>query len=339
MRSHYGPWTTAIHEKALLATFWKRRVKAIASVNMTRPANRLSSVIVVGVAILGLGLPTLLAEPGRPTAQPATAAPSESDTVDIDHTSHEHAALPEIPDYVVYKVTTELQRRLLPPETISYVEIDGRQLVTSEAWNEELLSALRAELARVEDKNGRVQIRVHFTTRDLQSRDGSQRRRQESVLRQVAVTAGFQDARVGRGVSHPGNPWPNRLALREPALDATPGEQENGSRDGRVTAFPVHTPLSRLLAHGADCVVDIEGPIRNGKIDPELRRSIGSAVRDVDVARKNSLAIRMRISVGRRSPAEQLPLTEEAEAVATTLGFDRAQILGTNPRPEELRRD
>lgn len=77
MTTNFGPWTTAIHDhgKAQLATFWKHRFKALASADASRPANRLSSFVVVAVAILGLGLPTLLAEPATPPTRPATAIP------------------------------------------------------------------------------------------------------------------------------------------------------------------------------------------------------------------------------------------------------------------------
>ena len=87
MRSHFGSWTTAIHDhsQAQLASFWKRRFKALESADAAAPANWLSSVVVVGVAIMGSSLPTLLAQSPEPAARPATqirgAASDEQDSL------------------------------------------------------------------------------------------------------------------------------------------------------------------------------------------------------------------------------------------------------------------
>ena len=86
MNSHFGPWTTAIcdYGNNQLATFWKRRFQAIASQGRVNPANRVSSSLAVGVAILGFGLPTLLAEPREPVAQPASQTPATSPNGDAE---------------------------------------------------------------------------------------------------------------------------------------------------------------------------------------------------------------------------------------------------------------
>jgi hypothetical protein len=202
------------------------------------------------------------------------------------------------------------------------VAINGGALFREDV-SEALLPALKGALGRVADKNGSVDFELHFTTRELQAIDTSRRRLWERLLKQLALDAGFRDARVGTNGSIV--PWQDRLST----TSAKPGDaadaEENGEGDDRARAYAVRTPLSRYLAIGADCVVNLEDVVREGEIDAGLRRSIESAIAQVELPRRDLLVLRARLS-DPRSGVEQL--RERVKELAAALGFERGRVRG-----------
>jgi hypothetical protein len=223
-------------------------------------------------------------------------------------------------------VTTELQRLMLPAGTRVLVAIHGRAALDENGgWDERCLHGLSAALAQVEDKAGHVEFSVYFTTREMQSLDWSRQGFREARLRQFALSAGFRDARVRHRVSHPGLQWQDWLAAGEPRAGDAPDQGEDGLGDDRATAFAVRTPLSRFLAGGADCVVDVPRLSRGGEIDASLKRSIESSIAQVELPQKDLLLLRARLA----DPRSDTPrLRDQLEVLRESLGFRESQIRG-----------
>jgi hypothetical protein len=244
---------------------------------------------VIGVA-LSLGLVAVgfgAARGGNPSApvQPVPAQPPQP-----------VAPAPAPPKAVVGKtfavapVTTDLQRRLIAgrdePAFAAFVSIDARGLFPADDLAPDGLdmAGIRAALTNLRPAPGRA---VHLQT----YHPGTARPHQAGMelvgyaLEGVGRRAGFDRATTARVFANHWN-WEDHIApLRDPAGAA---DREPGVGGDKARAYPVKTPLSRVLTRAVDGVVDVRVRIdgRVGEIVPvRVDAAVGAALRELALPR------------------------------------------------------
>lgn len=220
------------------------------------------------------------------TQEPATLASSLKPSVSSASTIAKEAK-PELvrqpnPAFLVYRVSTDLQRRLLGKDmsdgTVVFV---GRSAVcgaSEKAVPEEVaLTAIRQTL--VDDKFAKDRP-ILFYCPKLDSR-GPHDRRPDLVaepLIQLGLSAKFTNVRFTHVPGTLVDDWD--VALREATSSRSLSCEEPGISVGDLVVYPVRTTLSRLLCGGTDCVVapTALGPLnRNGEVLMAAQRAIDAA--------------------------------------------------------------
>jgi RNA polymerase sigma factor (sigma-70 family) len=228
------------------------------------------------------------------------------------------------PRRLIYRVTTDLQRELIPRPVSLFALIDATAAVRdAKAYPEGLdLEGLRKDLVQHRKAGDRVQFNLFF------KRTRMDHSRAQNHLRYTMI--GF-----GHGVGFAGV---SSMQIHSNS-DITWGDfilkfRDKGRRDRElsepltgnklVKVSPVRTELSRYLTSGADCAVLVLPSLEKagGTIPKEVRQATSDLVKKLKLARKELISFQV-FPVDQ--PIQQ-PLIEEFFRFAETLGFASSSV-------------
>ncbi|HEV3384824.1 MAG TPA: sigma-70 family RNA polymerase sigma factor [Gemmata sp.] len=253
----------------------------------TMKAIRVLCVLACGVLVLGFGLAT---EPPNTPAPPTTPAPKPIE-------AKQQPAAPKPPAPVVEKtfaiapITTELQRRLISgggPSSVAMVLVDGSALFRDEKTLDLDAIDLKGIEKGLAAYKSAMQQKVHFLTYYLSSKyHETGQGLLEYGWMGLGRAKGFGTVSWARTYGSL-LAWEDRIApLRENA-DSTVEEVAVG--DDRVRAYPVRTPLSRVLtttdlfpgkARYSDGVIFVQvklDPRKDNWLPTEVEKSANAAI-------------------------------------------------------------
>lgn len=206
---------------------------------------------------------------------------AESPADDSNSSAGVSAEAGSFPDFLVYKVRTELQRRIcrrhFDIEDPTVVVLANGEAILEKAGDRWALSdSFKDELAVVisehqdltpEDKSGGIVIRMLLaspTSLDaLTNRLTTKEAKDE--LETLGRALGFKESHAGLRYYAQSDAQVNVYSqwVCEPIMKGSdhPDVQEPKVGDNRIAVYPVRTKLSRGLTGGADCVIEYYTPI------------------------------------------------------------------------------
>jgi RNA polymerase sigma factor (sigma-70 family) len=188
--------------------------------------------------------------------------------------------------FVIAPVTTKLQRRLLPDKlsSVAVVLLDGMAMFPEPKTTFDLdaidFKGVEKGLAEYRPAADRG---VYFITNFPSATDLRDKGTRTGIdLLNYAWEGVGRKAGFGRALSSDRfsfDSWDDWVAPLRENTDAT--AEEVGSGDDRVRAYPVRTPLSRVLTGKVDAVVDISielNPTSDDWIPAEVGKSVNAAI-------------------------------------------------------------
>jgi hypothetical protein len=244
-----------------------------------------------------------------PGLEPAHAAPEEE--------------ISEL--YQVFPVTTDLQRRYLPPvrgiPAGVYVRMNGNVLPKVSD-----VEAMREELAPFAKKaNSCVYFGV-FYVGPLPDHD--RQREFDKKLMDWSKEIGFRAYTVSstyKGSSGVPDDWKATfLAIRKSQSDEPDGP-ETGIGNELVTVYPIRTRLSRVLTDNSDCRVELLQVVDGSSepLTPAVRKAISQFVSQLALKQKRKILFAVKFVYGKEGSAAVETLHKDlSKFVHESLGFE-----------------
>jgi thiol-disulfide isomerase/thioredoxin len=258
------------------------------------------------------------------------------------------AAEPEPKNYVVFPITTDLQRELLfGTNADAYAQVDVAGCMHDNKFDLRRLDvdSFRKDLAALIQDHGPTspKLLLNFRYVDV-SLSPDETRRMEAEVANNCRRAGF--AEVGMSRTMGGKAW-QQMAAQFAVVHDEPGSKELSVEDQLIRVYPVQAKFSRYLLDNPDedCFIQLRQPI-DGRFDgfsPATIEEIGRLIARLKLPEKRRFVIRLRAttagqeSIGRyfrRRGPEPAP----ADAFVKTLGFQSANysISPSAVNPEAL---
>ncbi len=207
--------------------------------------------------------------------------------------------------FAIVPVTTELQRRLIynaGPNSTVLLMVDASALFKDaktldvEAFP---VSELRKGLTTFRPEKGKsvAHFQVHYAgLRDV-SGDGSEVL--DYVLQGVSRAAGFTPGTAAGFYTYHNDKFAFDEYVAPLKDDKGAGEIEAGVGDERARAYPVRTPLSRVLTQSVGGVVDVLTPLDcqgDNWVPDEVNKSVKAAIGKLKLAKGQRLNFLLNIS-------------------------------------------
>jgi RNA polymerase sigma factor (sigma-70 family) len=237
-------------------------------------------------------------------------------------------------NYLVFPVTTELQRFMHGGRTGARVFVDGPSIVRSDGTLDAKALDFRKlrEALKPYDRKGDVIFMACYGNPAFP--DGNESTDASNVLRWAlegfARQEGFASAK-GYDLRHNDRyDWKAQVVSASKVASASKDDvdvEEPSSGNKLVKVFPVRTAISRELT-GADCVVEILPPSdkwENGELSQEIQDAIQLYVDKLKLPRKGNI----HFQIYGRTPENEVGLRFvqiTAPALAKSLGFENSSI-------------
>jgi hypothetical protein len=227
-------------------------------------------------------------------------------------------AQPTSEHHRVFRVQTELQRRILGQESSVFVLFERRGVLKDGAPDEPALQSMRRDLERTGTKDGIVRFRMFLD----QAADSNQHGLPDALGR-VARAAGFQAGTIEEELRNDGLTWRDRLATLDRAHPGLRGGDEPGLGNKFVRIYPVRTRLSYCLLEESDCVVEFL-VFPDEEVEDRMRVLIKATLPKLDLGRKEQIQF---LVPGDKVPAgSHAQLQERLGLTAKSLGFARSRV-------------
>jgi hypothetical protein len=245
----------------------------------------------------------------------------------------EHPDKPADQNYVIFRITTDLQRDVLfSKETRNYVVVNGDAIVASDgSVRAKALDVQRLYLQLIEGSFAPEETSVSMQVLYSKWPPGQGMDMLEYCL--IGVGHGpFQKGKFKEisvcSVREAKDAWKGVLAAaKEDSLPGVAGT-EPCLRESSFAVYPVQTPLSRWTTQGCDCVVligDRQGNAPEPKDIAGLEKPLGDALEKLKVNRS-----KLRLQYGRRprDKDEEKRFFAANEKLANKLGFRCHYVVG-----------
>jgi hypothetical protein len=281
-----GPAPAELVRRTIAAAFSGTYSDAVAALmaggvgTMLTTKTLMAAALVLGTALLAAATTELRGV--GPALQPAPPAPAQTPVP---------AAGPRRPvvtrSFAVVPLTTALQRRLVgaaDARSTAVVLIDGAELFTGPRTLDLKaldLNGLRKALAEYHPgKDNAIHFQMFF--RSSESAQTDVRQLLLWGLEGLGREAGFGDASGQMMHFNSRYVWDDLVKpLREAGAGGPEADEPNQGTEG-VEVYAVRTPLSRVLAGPADCVIDVRLPLdgrREMVLPAEAEKAVRSAVK------------------------------------------------------------
>ncbi len=305
-------------------------VREVRRASATRVGRVACAVAVCGAVALGLGVATGGDAPAPQPPAPQTPAPPPLVPAKVTLTAVVGKTFAAAP------VTTDLQRRLLdaPPAARAVVLVNGPALFRDPSATDPLVNGaassrdlttidpaalesddLLTALAGCRPEKGRSVAVVHFHYPPSPATSAAGRRLLELTLEGVAGRAGFVPTlrtthhNVEFGFAGYVRPLLDSAGPGRVAQGAKEDDAESAVGDERVRAYPVRTPLSRVLAGPVGGVVDVRVrlDLRDGdRVPGEVDRSARAALAALALPRGQTVNFLFRVGERDAGSADRL---------------------------------
>ncbi|HTU25360.1 MAG TPA: TlpA disulfide reductase family protein [Pirellulales bacterium] len=200
---------------------------------------------------------------------------------------------PAAKGFIVFPVTTDLQKALLNSHVQGFLELDVAEFVPKKKFEPERLdqSGVGDELTALawKSKDRKPDLYVCYRYANIEVADG-ERQKLEAAVNKLCRECGF--AKTPTSQTYTGETLAQSLA-KFPDLPDDPDATEPASEDERVRVYPVRTRLSRLLLTGAetDCFVLLRQPIdgRFRQLSPATRDALRERVGQFELPQKRQV--------------------------------------------------
>ena len=255
---------------------------------------------------------------------------------------------PKSKNYILFPVTTELQRTLLGSSGVdAYVEFDVGEIVHERKFDSQRFDkeGFRNDLTALAQRIGTAKpsLKIYFRNPGvfLEPKDT---KAMESAVTAICRQAGF--AKVGSGMSGEGEAWQDKVAKfanLTDSVDATESPVENEF----VRVFAVRSTLSRFLLGDPDydCFVELRQPIDGRFIEfsESARQMIGQRVAELKLSQTRKLTFRCLTTKAGRASAERYFESRDgkpplADPFIKELGFQAStySMIVMSVSPEDL---
>ena len=232
-------------------------------------------------------------------------------------------------DYLVFPITTELQRTLVEPSVNdaqhakAYLLINAIGVVANNGTIDSKmleLDAMRTSLRHfAEPKEGIVVINVvHQLNRsDLLT----------YAMQGFGQDAGFRKAKVSNTYMGQAFEWEKHIAAINEKTGGETNSDESPTGTQSVRVYPVRTILSRHLTSNADCLVDILQPIEKetDSIETKIREAVLAQVPKAKVKNKGRILFRVSSNFAARNVIDQF-VEHGSKDLAQMVGYEYAIV-------------
>jgi hypothetical protein len=222
------------------------------------------------------------------------------------------------PSFLVLPVHTDLQRLLLDsPE-----DLRALAFVRGCALGENVpsgvtpiqLGALESELKPLASENATVYFRVVLA-------GSGEPNDIDTILKRVGERAGFARQIPSHSFRSPEDGWSSIVSTTLAGPDDKDAREDHTGEE-HLEVYRVATRLSRILAEGADCVVDLRVTLEesdSGFVPPGLGETISQILQDLEIERREIIFFRVRHLLCKKDGDRRL--FEDLEKLAKDLAF------------------
>ena len=227
--------------------------------------------------------------------------------------------------YQVFPITTDLQRRYLPPvrgiPAGVYVRMNGNVLPRVGD-----VEAMREELGPFAKKANSCAYFGVFYVGPLPDRD--RQREFDMKLMDWSKEIGFRSSTVSstyKGSAGTPDDWKASVLAIKKSQGEEPDGPEPGIGNELVMAYPIRTMLSRVLTDNADCRVDLLQIVDGSAepLSPAVRKAISQYVSQLDLKHKRKILFAVQFLYGKEGSAAVETLHKDLSKFAhESLGFE-----------------
>ena len=239
------------------------------------------------------------------------------------------------PAFVLEKVATQLQRRLLKIEAANssncyYLGINGT-LFFGENQNAAIqqLDAQLAELAVTDAEKETIRI-YQSTTYFGDLPQGNKQSQNAQLVAKALERASLKKLKGDLQMEPDSRNWTKKLKL----LKSKNLIEEELAGDENVLVYSVQTPFSKMLTSGADCYVEVNRAIveSEGFLDAATRKSLTECLTRIKRRGKNTIQLRVYAVEAAKDWPDRLK--SELQPFVTELGFEK---FGFTYSPDQVR--
>ncbi|HVU85934.1 MAG TPA: TlpA disulfide reductase family protein [Pirellulales bacterium] len=259
-----------------------------------------------------------------------------------------HADEPQPKNYVLFPITTGLQRSLaMSTNADAYAQFDVAEVMQDGAFDPRRFDekTFLNDLTMLVQKLGiaKPSLQIFFRYAGV-ALDPNDRKAMESAVTGVCRQAGF--AKVRTGMAGEGGSWKEKVARFANVMD-NEGATETPVETEFVRVYPVQTKLSRFLLGNTDydCLIELRQPIdgRFTAFSEASRHAISQQVATLKLPHKRNISFRCFVTTAGRDSAERYFARRNgspapADAFIKELGFQACTYRMTpmSVSPEDL---
>ena len=231
---------------------------------------------------------------------------------------------PQAPtNYLIYPVTTELQRELAPSGVNVMVFIDATDVLWNDKFNLEPLNLKELSKALQPYKKPDTKLNYTLFSRKMTKQEAVREQILRYALIGIAHECGVPKVSAVCTTPVPDKSWTDyKNGFTSPPRQ--PVSDEAVSKNELVKVYPVYTELSRCLTSDADCAVIVTPSLvdAKGKIPEDIRVAI------TELVEKQKLKHKVKVSFHLAhifNDSKQL-LLNDLYKFAETLGFETSTV-------------
>jgi RNA polymerase sigma factor (sigma-70 family) len=220
--------------------------------------------------------------------------------------------------YLVYPVTTELQRKLISVPADLFVVVDTTEVLNDNTitWSAIKPIELRKQLSKMKKPDAHLHLTLFFRAGTSDNPDTQEVLR--LALRGFGHEAGFSKVTVGNIYVNSAMSWKEYIAGFSGATSPPASVREPATGTEQVKVYPVRTELSRYLTGKADCAVVLVNPVKERAIPKQLRETIADHVARLKLTNKARIYF--------HGWQADVDLRDEFMDLGTSLGFKASSV-------------